>query len=388
MSFWDCLTESQQHACIEKTAAREIGRSKGYHPCGIVRHKWDREIHPAIKDILRDKGNKKAIYRSSSKRPGCACRLFMLDTGSAWKTPRPTVVVFCHDRQFAKKTADLLQKMDMLKRSVLGFDFLPSVEEITLAADHSEAATPVAQETNPSLCGSRICISPPQVNLFWTRATTGGVIVINGRFYGLTAAHAFFRAVEDAKTDSDAGSPNESAGMVSNGDDENQDDNAIHHEAQNLSQTNENSPEAEAAQMETRSIYLDDQISSSERSSLDIDGALQKPLSARAENLLGTIETRANPYEQPSPQLNMEDDWALFEISPTIYHRPNTVYAPTGEILQAVNVAQREPSGPVLVAAGVSGVLETACLGPLSGIILPHSTTMLDAWVVTQSCRE
>jgi hypothetical protein len=388
MSFWDCLTESEQHGCIEKTAVREIGRSKGYYPCGIVRHKWDREIYPAIKGILRDKGNKKAIYRSSSKRPGCSCRLFMLDTGSAWKTPRPTVVVSCHDKQFAKKTVDLLQKMDMLKKSVLGFDFLPSVEEITLTADHSEAAPPVAQEVNPSLCGSRICISPSQVNLFWTRATTGGVILINGRFYGLTAAHAFFRTEEDAKSDSDAGSPDESVGTISNGDDQNQDDNAIHHEARNLLQTNENRAEAEIAQMETRSIYLDDQILSSRRSSLGIDRALQKPPSARAEDLLGTIEARANPYEQPSSQLNMENDWALFEISSTLYHRPNTVYAPTGEILQVVNVAQREPSGPVLVAAGVSGVLETACLGPLSGIILPHSTTMLDAWVVTQSCRE
>jgi hypothetical protein len=374
MSFWDCLTESEQHSCIEKTTVREIGRSKGYYPCGIVRHKWDQEIYPAIKGILRDKGNKKAIYRSSSKRPGCSCRLFMLDTGSAWKTPRPTVVVFCHDKQFAKKAVDLLQKMDMLKKSVLGFDFLPSVEEITLTADHSEAAPPVAQEMNPSLCGSRICISPSQVNLFWTRATTGGVILINGRFYGLTAAHAFFRTEEYA---SDAGSPNESVGTISNSDDQNQDNNVIHHEAQNLSQTNENRPEAETARMETRSIYLDDQILSS-----------QRPPSARAEDLLGTIEARANPYEQPSSQLNMENDWALFEISSTLYHRPNTVYAPTGEILQAVNVAQGEPSGPVLVAAGVSGVLETACLGPLSGIILPHSTMMLDAWVVTQSCRE
>jgi hypothetical protein len=382
MSFWDCLTESEQHGCIEKTAVREIGRSKGYHPCGIVRHKWDREVYPAIKDILRDKGNKKAIYRSSSKRPGCSCRLFMLDTGSAWKTPRPTVVVFCHDKQFAKKTVDLLQKMDMLKKSVLGFDFLPSVEEITLAADHSEAAPPAAQEMNPSLCGSRICISPSQVNLFWTRATIGGVIVINDRFYGLTAAHAFFRAEEDAVN------PNESAGTISNGDDQGQDHDAIHYEAQNLSQTNENRPEAETAQIETRSIYLDDQILSSQRSSLDIDRVLPKPPSARAENLLSTIEAPANPYEQPSCQLNIENDWALFEISSTLYHRPNTVYAPTGEILQAVNVAQGEPSGPVLVAAGVSGVLETACLGPLSGIILPHSTTMLDAWVVTQSCRE
>jgi hypothetical protein len=389
MSFWDCLTQSEQLGCIDKTKVYEVAGRKAYYPSGKVREKWKKEAYPAIKDIMNDPKNKVRIYgRTSSKHPLCSFSLFMLDCNPIWKPVRPTIVVSCAEKRFAKQTVGLLEKMSGLKKSVLGFDFLIR-EEIILVADHSEAASPVAQPPGASLCGARVLISPSQTNHFWARATIGGVIVIDGRPYALTAAHAFFRAQEDAKPEySDVVSSNGTASTISDGDDQDHGNNIIALEAAGQTQFHGNRRETEMTQMESRSIYLDDRSSPAQSPSDDTGQVVQKPASIGDENLIGTIETPSNAHHLPGSQFNLENDWALFEISPSRFQMLNTIQSPAGDLLEAVNVAQTEPNGPVLVAAGVSGIWQTECSALLSGIILPNSRKMLDAWTLSESCSE
>ena len=389
MSFWDRLTESEQQDCIEKNAAHRIARRNGYSPRGIVRQKWTTDIYPAIKDIMNDPGNRARIYGSSSKHPICSFRLFMLESSAAWKPTRPTIVVLCIDKKFAKRAVELLEKMPVLEKPALGFDFLTSEEEIRLAADESEAASPVARQTSPSLCGAGVLISPSQINQTWARTTIGGVIVIDGRSYALTAAHAFFRTHEDVKPKfSDVVSSNGTSSEISDVDDQDHDNSVIPPEARSPTQSDGNRREAETRQLESRFMYLDDQNYSEENPSVDSGRAVQQPASVREENLIGIIEISTNPHELRSSQFSLENDWAIFEISSSRFNVSNSVESPTGDILQTVNVAQTEPNGPVLITAGVSGVLQTECSGLLSGIILPNSRKMLDAWTLPKSCRE
>jgi hypothetical protein len=388
-SFWDRLTESEQQDCIEKNVVRTIAQRKGYSPQGIVRQKWTVEIYPAIKGIMNDHGNRVRIYGTSSKHPICSCRLFMLDSNPSLKPARPTIVVRCIDKKFARRTVDLLEKMPTLKKSVLGFDFLISQEEIRLAADASEGVSPAAQQIGQSLCGARVLISPSQKYNSWTRTTVGGVIIIDDRLYALTAAHAFFRVQEDAKPKhSDVVSSNGTASTISSADGQDYDDDIDPPEPWSLTQSTGDGSQTETTQVESRSIYLDDRTSSAQSPSIDTGRAVEKPASVRDENLIGTVRTSANSLYQRTSQLNLEDDWALFEISPSRFQTSNIVEAPNGNILYTANAPQRDPNGPVLVAAGVSGVLQTECSGLLSGIILPDSRKMLDAWTLPEPCSK
>ena len=396
-SYWDGLGQDKKLGSIDSKRSRKLGRQTGWSPGGAVREYWQKEVFPSIREVMHDKKNKDQIYgHHSSKQPACSFRLFMVGFSPLWENARPTIIASCTIKKFAKNTIELLQKFEPLKRSTLGFDFLALEDKIVLTADQGSDEFMQHEFTDSghtSLCGAKIVISPNPSSgrQHWTHATLGGVITVNGRYYGLTAAHAFFDdlPLEDhGSFGSDHSSNN--ADHTSDEDDQTEDGNVLTGEMLDLDSPNEKEADGETQKFTRRSIYLDSRPArnSSARGASRIVQNPEETLST--ENLIGTVETDGKSGDQRSvsSRISRDNDWALFEIISPRFHGPNEIKTPSGDTLSVYGISEADPNGSVMVAAGVTGVSETESSGLISGIILPNSRTMLDAWIVQQSSRK
>ena len=129
------------------------------------------------------------IYKGRSIRCDATSRhCWML--GSSKSYARPTVVISHNDKAILKRTMRVLLRSNMLKPKGFELKGCPSCDLELLTAgstarlihhmDESELGLPI------SLCGAEIEVKDPVRS-----ATLGGVIILDGTYYGVTVAHAF-----------------------------------------------------------------------------------------------------------------------------------------------------------------------------------------------------
>jgi hypothetical protein len=198
-TYWGQFSHVQKLDLIgpELLKPSVVGSGKAWSPKGDLLKRWNDEIFPQIQGIVDAELSRRFIYQDLKKHSLCTCDLWMVGDGSSCETAHPTIVAICEDRKIAKKTIYVLKRNPQLQDLKLGFNFMECEEIILLTAGEVDELVVNGSPDIESLrlCGSRVVASsiPISVRSQWVQATIGGVLFLNGTYYGLSVAHAFYR---------------------------------------------------------------------------------------------------------------------------------------------------------------------------------------------------
>jgi hypothetical protein len=378
-TYWDTLKEVDRVASINAHKFRKFGRKTGWFAAGVVLEKWTKEIYPTITKIINDAGNYERILRNHNKEVTRPCWLYMVGEDQNWKTARPTIVAICSKTRIAQRICNLLQNIEYMRSWNLGFDYMHHKEKVVLVTGDGYPNTPSNLAGN--LCGLQVLAStyPASMNAKWKQTTAGGTLKINRKYYCLSVAHAFHL---DASLADDGGS--DSSFDSEDGSDESND---IYSESDPKSSVSVIACRPGVLDNVELGLYLDyGPISTNARAVRDPGPA---SISADKIRVIGSGRvTSAKTPKVRSLLLCAELDWVLIQVNDPHYFRPNLVQAPSGVMLSPQQVSLTPPHGKVLVAAGVSGVFESNCLGIVGGLTLPGSFRVVDVWTIESICCE
>jgi hypothetical protein len=378
-SYWDTLPEADRFGSINTHKHRKLGRKTGWFPAGVVLRRWTEEIYPTITKIINDAGNYERIFGGHNKEVTRPCWLYMVGEDQQWMTARPTIVAICSKTRIAQRICDLLQNIACMRTLNLGFDYMHHKEKIILVTGSNKPGIPSCSSGN--LCGLQVLAStyPASLDARWNQTTVGGALKIDQRYYCLTVAHAFHLLASftgdggsDSSLDSDDGSD---------------DSNDIYSASEPKSSVSVIACRPDVIDSVELGLYLDcGTINTEPRAPGD-----SSPTSISADKIrvIGSGRvTSAQTPEARSLLLCAELDWVLIRVNDPHFFRPNLVQASSGMMLSPQQVSTAPPHGKVLVAAGVSGVFESTCLGIVGGLALPGSSQMIDVWTIDSLCCE
>jgi hypothetical protein len=378
-TYWESFSEDEKLQSISEKKFRPLGRRTGWLPHGRISDRWNGEILRGIKAIINDSTNVDWIFQKASSRPVCPVRLYMVGKHPYWELAKPTIVALCVTKKFAKRTIELLQGFDFLRRLRLGFDFLAVEDKIVLATTPGVERSSSSSSVNP--CGAKILISPDpnSVAQDWTQATLGGTLLVDGSYYGLCVAHAFFDStfLEDINATMTDGGDNDDSDSLS--------DNDLIVEQQSINASSGQSVHAAfPPEPQRRSIYLDDRPTAVKPGQTNTTRKVRRPEAMLDADLIGDVYTNSSPVHNPgsSSWISADKDWALFQVQNARFQMPNRIETSIGQSISCSKISRDTPRGQVVVAAGVGGVYDTECSGNKCGILLPGSSTMLDAWTI------
>ena len=349
-----------------------------WFPAGVILEKWEEEFYPVVEKIINDPGNYEKVFGRHNTGAIRPCRLYMVGDDQDWSKARPGIVTICTKSKIAQKIRDLLRDHPSIYEMNLGFDFLYHEQMLRLVAgDDLENAS---RTHCTSVLGQPVLTStwPLSKSSRQRQATIGGAVSINGLYYGLMAAHAF--DIWNSMEDLDRSNPSSESGYIS--------------DESETSRHDENQPPPFPAS----GYHADSFAASSLGVNVAARGCLwpgQVSNPAGSAELVGTLPPGSfepvGTWERTqhlSETFCPERDWAFVEIECSQFHNPNEIRTPAGRILSPRSIASSPPNGPVLVAAGRSGVFESRCYGIIGGIILPGGTEMVDALTIESACSK
>ena len=136
------------------------------------------------------------IYKGRSVRCDATTRhCWMLGSDKAYA--RPTVVICHSDKAILKKTMRVILRSKILK--LKGFELRGCDCDLELLTVSTKVALvhhveELGQGLPISLCGAEIEVKNPTRS-----ATLGGVLILDGTYYGVTVAHAFMESRQSSK---------------------------------------------------------------------------------------------------------------------------------------------------------------------------------------------
>jgi hypothetical protein len=166
----------------------DIGNRSRWVLVGSACSLWHKEILPLIDELLRE--NTAKIYKGWGVGDDATIRHCWM-TGYNKACSRPTVVICCNIKGILKKSMRVILRDGRLKK--VGFELMGlatgDLKLATMTQGHGVRLTSTAEAdalgTPRNLCGAGIVVDGSS-----RRATIGGVIIIDGKYYGLTVAHA------------------------------------------------------------------------------------------------------------------------------------------------------------------------------------------------------
>jgi hypothetical protein len=211
----------------------------------------------------------------------------------------------------------------------------------------------------------------------WRNATLGGLLQVEGAYYGLTAAHAFASQHDigndlDEEEDDDDDDEDDGSGSVSLASSVSQERPYLTTTARALSP---HRPTDEQWQIGRRIVYL---------------VPWTRPVvEVELPYVLG--EVPAAPQQRHASSfaawLSQDSDWTLVKVSDPQFHLPNTVKI-QGKTITCTKIANSVPMGRVVVSAGFSGTYLTESSGETVGILLPGTSRMVPAWTIEHASRK
>jgi hypothetical protein len=167
-----------------------------------VEHIWKSSIQPQIVELLKDKRPelRPSTAPSTAQEPHFALKCYMIgpNTGHA----HPHVLIICREKFLRDKVRHIVLNHGLLRRVGWGKAILayeaeieqpagasPLNENLTTQNQDEHIVYSINKQLPQNLCGTGIEIrigTPP-----WRTATMGGIIEIDGKYYGLTVAHVF-----------------------------------------------------------------------------------------------------------------------------------------------------------------------------------------------------
>lgn len=317
---------------------------------------------------------------------------------------RPTIVVKCYDLRIAKRTIFVLEKIPSFIDLNLGFDLLPWAENVSLVGRggydgwdrepggllkmESEGARKKVPSTSVHLGGSRIVMfqEPEAANTLGNQATFGGFLILNNRYYGLTAAHAFLEQNQEAQAGDHVYQSDEES-------DWGEDFDLFQAEYKPVIERKDkhefpifHSPNYNAVYLEHEEHILPNPKSAPDKNSaflrnLSVVGYL--PNGRRCTCLPGSVGKESGDVKWMSTRL----DWALICIHRDYYFfRRNAFITPDGRTIEPSQTSNSPPRGKVFLATSGHELNLSWCTGTRSGIFLPNSSEMQEVWALDTQC--
>lgn len=329
--------------------------------------KWEGEdpkdgLRRRIDELLDE--HEGEIYKGRSVRCDATTRhCWMLGSDKAYA--RPTVVISHNDQAILKRTMRVLLRPKMLKSKGFELKGCPNcdLELLTVASkarlihffDESSQGLPI------SLCGAEIEVEDPVKS-----ATLGGVIILDGIYYGVTVAHAFTEVHQ---------APKEKLGT-----------NVVLYD----SDWAESSSEEECIEHGGTEVYgspASPQSSSPKNTSPPAMVSTIRNSRPRIRHNMGDFPVAF--ISSQTPLRDTEDDkyddvdWALIEISNPLYHGMNRVLTDDGKRswLAFSSFRNHPPRGPILTATR-KGIVRGLGTGSTSSIKLLGSSRSRDVWSI------
>lgn len=318
LSFWAKLTEEQKKDSVDESDFRSFNYNgtswTAWGAAGPVKDIWNDMLFPQVLKPLLD-NNQELVFRGTKQRSNYIVLCWMV--GHHCNSCFPAVIFAYHDLRVSENAIKLMRKSTDLNR--FGFQYYPYN-----AKTSSNAGAPSLADRFQyfGFCGAPI-ITTNEVKQFQKKATIGGAIVIDGKYFGITVAHAFFPDpdVNDDELDSE-------------------------------------SPVADK-------VFV-----------LGEDGR---------QRLLGTLPCHPDHNAERSPSskstkyYSRELDWALIEFEDYVVPGLNVVALSDGTLIFPWAVTSSFLKGQVLVAVGGREPINTTVSETKCGIWAAHSGVQ-DAW--------
>lgn len=219
---WSLLGEEEKKACVVAKNARlqySFGRTlQAYRTAGKLRHEWQNLVLPQIKARTSKDDFRYAI---SHGKPISDCIVWTLYL--VGKTPdtcslSPTIVAECANKDLAELGCKALKKMKGGLGSLLknyNIHYRQNVIRLTSDNENDSKVLRVSRGgSGTSLCGTQAILRSAVPNcdeeITLSTFTIGGVIVVDGAYYALIAAHAFPARGSTSSSSQDDDSDNES----------------------------------------------------------------------------------------------------------------------------------------------------------------------------------
>ena len=216
-----------------------------------------------------------------------------------------------------------------------------------------------------SLCGAEIEVKNPTRS-----ATLGGVLILDGMYYGVTVAHAFTESRQSPEEklsgptnvmlyDSDWAESSSRDGSIENGSAKRRNTGSP---APSVSNTHDKgSHQSMACAIRSNRLLVPDDM---------------------GDCLVAVISSR-NPLRHTDDSTYDDVDWALIEISNPIYHGMNGVVSDNGERgwLASTSFRNYPPRGSILTATR-RGTVRGLGTGSTSSIKLPGSSRSRGVWSI------
>jgi hypothetical protein len=210
-TWWINLSEAERLECVDQRESwtfksrRPWGQKTAWKPAGRVLELWQNSVCKEVIVIMNARGNHYKIYGNESHPPGLAQHLWMVADRAICKEARPTIVIACKEKRFAKNAIQLLREMESFKGVVLGFAFLALNSKVQYKA--GSGGSHPQPEFLKSLCGAEVLLPSIQTSLEmpsseWPRATIGGLLKLDWSYYALTVAHILYPS--DPETDDES----------------------------------------------------------------------------------------------------------------------------------------------------------------------------------------
>lgn len=363
-SFWGNLAPNDQAACFDPRSkpALDFGSKKAWSVQGPLQKGWNGQILPKIIEIAGYDHARAVIFKGlKDVSVTITWSCYLIGKQPILQNLQPTIIAKAGSESVAKNAAKYFQKLkDGSLRSLLGdFKLAHAKSKISLCGDEEasnskppeqyEEAT-LSEDRKTNLCGAHVRISFVNADSSlgdtgaWkeTHATIGGVINIQGRYYGLTAAHVFQQPEGDKVP-----SPSTSTAR----------------EADSISWEGSRS-------LVGYVVTFDEGRQSS-------TGPFIGQSKIVNEEILSEGGSRSS---SSSIICNWEKDWALIPVTNETFQTNNSVSLEPGLHVNVREIRDTIPRRDVIVVSGVSGCRTTSFEPSASAILLPASQRIQLTW--------
>jgi hypothetical protein len=394
-TYWCWLLRSHGlESIINVSRSTKFGLKTGWCPMGELRREWNITIFGKVMSIHDQ--NAKYIWKGIKKRKACLVSLWMISEEESWESAHATIVIQCVNEAVSKRIIRTLERNPLFKDYELGFKFLAWQGDLAHPAGPTNimAEDELVESDSLSLCGVRVVIInvPVSTESRWNSATIGGVLLLDGAYYGLSVAHAFYPLRDELSPDPlEDHDPEElphvpgAFGPVSDREETEDDPSCPISQESDSSWSEESALQAKPSRSvvylargegELSQTRVRQQVSKRFLANLSLVGFLPMSDFVTYEN-----------GSQGSQWISLDLDWALVRIHDPRFWVRNQCTTSTDKTVSITFVSYSPPYGTVLI--NTSPTPQQSCgLGCKSGIILPNSQTMQEVWGIGSASRK
>ena len=366
---WEHLSKLEKRLCFDETSKpfRQLtvaGRVVGaWKVKGKLQEEWNRLLRE-IQSRTDNDDFREIVSPGIPLTAVIRWNLYLVGNKAAVKVLKPTIVAECKDVKIAEQACKALSEQRKYSLQLLLATYEIRYAQVTLrlrsdeTPDIKSSFPAFSDEATRSLCGRQIVIVSEKVGReqSCTSATIGGVLLVDGTPYAMTAAHAF--QLDDTIT-------SENQSSTPDLENENEGESV-------LSNTTANSPDSTPTDdvlQVRRKVYAQN----CPADFIDADSLRLKELPALSRAAL--VNEADNVV-----LLNQQEDWALIPVNNPRFTRTNKLKIEGHSSIEVIGVAETMPQGRIVLGTGISDPATSAFTTTESLFLLPNSDKLQIMW--------